>query len=269
MTDAAKLSPDAEVVRELLALRYPPEAVAQKSRAIYEALLRDSARVRAGNFSFIAPPDLALLFEHYDAHFFAGRLRRLLEAAGSPLTFKLSSRLTRSAGTTTRLQPRPTSPGQVLPPAGYEIAISTPLLFQSFGDVQRTVRVNGVVCRDRLEALQRIFEHELLHLVEMVVWGSSSCAAANFKALAWNLFGHTETRHDLVTQRERAHTSFDVRLGDRVAFEFEGVRHVGVVNRITRRATVLVEDAQGVPFSDGKRYRKFYIPLSMLEKVTG
>ena len=58
------------------------------------------------------------------------------------------------------------------------------------------------------------------------------------------------------------------RVGDRVTFLFEGVRHVGVVNRITRRATVLVESPAGTAYSDGKRYVKFYIPLPMLEKAT-
>jgi hypothetical protein len=156
----------------------------------------------------------------------------------------------------------------VLPATRYEIAISTALLFQTFQDVPRPVRVNGLECRDRLEALQRIFEHELLHLIEMLVWGRSSCAGTNFKALAWNYFAHTETRHDLVTQRERARALFEVRVGDTVAFEFEGVRHVGLVNRITRRATVLVESSDGEAYSNGKRYKKFYIPLPMLKKVS-
>jgi hypothetical protein len=257
MLDTLSPSPDAGA--RLLALRYSPAEVAVRSLAVYEALLRDSPRVRAGNFTFIAPPDLALLFELYDTHFFAGRLRQLLHAAGTPVFFKLSHRLTRSAGTTTRL----TRHGAV----HYEIAISTALLFQSFQDVHRTVRVNGLVCHDRLEALQRIFEHEFVHLLEMLAWGQSSCAVAAFQTAAWNLFAHTEAKHDLVTQRERALAKFDVRVGDRVAFSFEGVRHVGIVNRITRRATVLVESPDGQPFTDGKRYRKFYIPLPMLEKA--
>jgi hypothetical protein len=195
-------------------------------------------------------------------------VRRLVQASGAPLIFTLSPRLTRSAGLTKRFAPR-TRKGLPPPPASrYEISLSSTLLFQTFKDVQRTIRVNGVVCNDRLEAAQRVFEHEILHLIEMLIWAKSSCDADNFKTLAWNYFTHSETRHDLVTQRERAQARFDVRVGDRVAFTFEGVRHVGVVNRITRRATVLVESAAGTSYSDGKRYLKFYIPLPMLEKAT-
>jgi hypothetical protein len=109
----------------------------------------------------------------------------------------------------------------------------------------------------------------LLHLLEMMAAGRSNCAAEPYRRAAWDLFAHSETRHDLVTQHERALTQFDVRVGDRVAFEFEGMRRVGVVNRITRRATILVEDPRGVLYKDGKKYLKFYVPLSMLQKATG
>jgi hypothetical protein len=257
--------PGADVER-LLALHDPPDEIARRTRAIYEAMLRDSPRVRTGNFSFIAPPDLALLFDLYDTHFLGGGGGARLPGAATPVSFAMSPRLTRSAGVTKRFH-RHAGKGAAGPAVHYEIALSTPLLFQTFQDVERTVRVNGVVCRDRLEAAQRIFEHELVHLLELVAHGRTSCAAGSFRALAWNLFAHSETGHDLITQRERAHARFDLRVGDRVTFEFDGARHAGVVNRITRRATVLVEDPQGMPFSDGKKYRKFYVPLAMLQKA--
>jgi len=45
------------------------------------------------------------------------------------------------------------------------------------------------------------------------------------------------------------------------------VRHEGTVNRITKRATVLVEDPEGEPYSDGKRYRKYLVPLQLLTRA--
>jgi hypothetical protein len=257
--------PAFEAAPALLALRYPPEQVAARARLIYEALLRPPSGLGSGNFVALATGDLALLFDLYDGHFFQGGVRRLLDATSAPLTFHLSRRLTRSAGTTKRLAPRGLPPGA--PGARYEIAISTALLGQTFRDVERSVAVNGLECRDRLEALQRVFEHELVHLVEMLVWGVSSCARDNFRALAGNWFAHTDTRHDLITQRERARVKFDLRVGDAVAFDFEGRPFAGVLNRITRRATVLVESADGEAYSDGKRYRKYYVPLQMLRKA--
>jgi hypothetical protein len=267
MIDPAKANDLEGVQRFLAGVQYPADFVARACREIHDQLLRDSPRIRADNFAHIATTDLALLFDLYDATFFDRRLRQLLDAGKSPLSFQLSRRLTRSAGSTTRFQPRRVKAGAAPEPTRYEIAISTNLLFQTFAGVERTVRVNGLVCRDRVEALQRVLEHELLHLLEMLVWGKSSCSASRFKALAWNYFGHTETVHDLVTAPESAAAKFGVRVGDRAAFVFEGVRRVGVVNRITRRATVLVETPQGAVYSDGKRYQKFYVPVTLLQKA--
>jgi hypothetical protein len=256
-----------QALDRLTAQRYAPEVVTSKVRTIYETVLRQSPRITTGNFTAAGTGDLALMFGLYDESFFQGGLSLLVRASGAPLSFQLSPRLTRSAGLTKRYAPQARR-GQQPPPASrYEISLSTTLLFQTFRDVERTVRVNGVVCNDRLEAAQRVFEHELLHLLEMLIWVRSSCDAERYKTLAWNYFNHTMTRHDLVTQRERARARFDVHVGARVAFTFEGVRYVGVVNRITRRATVLVESDRGTPYSDGKKYLKFYIPLPMLQKV--
>jgi len=41
---------------------------------------------------------------------------------------------------------------------------------------------------------------------------------------------------------------------------------MGIVNRITRRATVLVENPGGRLFSNGKKYMKDYVPIHVLEK---
>ena len=148
----------------------------------------------------------------------------------------------------------------------YEITISTTLLFNTFHDVDRPVTVGGLECRDRLEALQRIFEHELLHLAEFLAWGRSSCRADNFHRLSRRIFAHEGAFHDLITPREQARAAYDIRIGDYVSFDIDGSQHAGRVNRITRRATVLVEDPRGALFDDGKRYLTFYVPLPLLRK---
>jgi hypothetical protein len=149
----------------------------------------------------------------------------------------------------------------------YEIALSTSLLFQSFRAGDKSIRVCGYDCKDRLSAMQRIVEHEMLHLCEMLVWNTSDCSANRFQSIARNMFWHTEFRHELVTQQERAAKQFNVRPGNRVAFRLEGKTVVGVVNRITRRATVLVEDPRGERFSDGRTYVKYYVPIHQLKPI--
>ncbi|MBI3463636.1 MAG: SprT-like family protein [Planctomycetes bacterium] len=248
-------------------ISFSPEQVHEKTAAIHASLLRESPHVTKGNFTAITGTDLRRLFGLYDREFFDGGLTRLLaERHQAGLSFRLSQRMTRVGGTTASF-PRRGRDGRIqLGVFDYEITISTTLLFQSFHDLHRTVTVNGLVCRDRLEALQRIFEHELVHLLEMLVWGTSSCSAPPFKAIVGRTFAHPEVRHDLVTQHERAKAGYGIHVGDRVEFEFEGQLLEGIVNRITRRATILVPNPGGARYSDGGRYLKFYIPLGMLRK---
>ncbi|MCO6458647.1 MAG: hypothetical protein J5I93_25350 [Pirellulaceae bacterium] len=241
----------------------PPEQIGRLTEQIYHRVLRESVHLDRGNFTVIHPHDLRRMFDLYDQAFFAGCCHQTLDERGNRIDFRLSRRMTKAGGKTTRFQWRPQPQGPLV--TSYEITVSTTLLFQTFGDVQRSVRVSGVLCQDRLQAMQRIMEHEIVHLVEMLEWFDSNCAATRFQSITHNLFGHTDHTHDLITASERARTRYGIRPGDRVRFELDGVPHVGVVNRITRRATVLVEDLRGARYSDGKRYAKFYVPLSMLE----
>jgi hypothetical protein len=139
------------------------------------------------------------------------------------------------------------------------------MLFLTFRGIERPVVVSGLICTDRLQALQRIFEHELLHLAEFLLWDESSCSGIRFRRLARNIFGHLSTKHALVTPGEQAFVQHGVRVGSMVAFVFGGRRLVGRVNRIRHRATVLVEDAGGTDYTDGRKYLKFYVPVPRLE----
>ena len=245
---------------DLLSLRYSPEAVRDKVQSIAVAAMGDSHFLRSPNFTVITPADLSRMFERYDRNFFDGLLRREVgRLAKGRLAFRLAPRMTRAGGKTFRIGRR----GDLR----YEIAISTRLLFLSFDDVSRPTTVCGVLCTDRLSALQRIMEHEMLHLLEFLVWNQSSCAASRFKTMARNIFGHGASTHDLVTPVERARARLDLRIGEEVSFEFEGRSLRGVLNRVNRRATVLVESQAGVRYTNGKRYEKFYIPLGMLSKA--
>jgi hypothetical protein len=252
---------------QVLAINHDRDAVSSRTRRIYDSVLKQSAAVREGNFTTVGADDLRTLFDLYDFLFFSGLLSGFLRQDGaSPVMFRLSDRMTRAAGKTFLVRRRVRSVFGPRVHSEYEIAVSTLLLFQTFDDTNRTVTVGGVVCRDRLEALQRIFEHELLHLTEFLAWGRSSCAEDNFRLLSRRIFAHEGVSHDLVTPREVAAKAYDIRVGDRVGFSLGGKRLLGLVNRITKRATVLVEDPLGRAYSDGKSYATYYVPLDDLRK---
>ncbi|PYU19255.1 MAG: SprT-like family protein [Acidobacteria bacterium] len=241
----------------IVAFRLPDELIRKHIHEIHQGVLAHSRYIREANFTSIHRGDLEFLFGAYDERFFTGLCLRALE--GRRIRFRLATRMTNAGGKTTRFLSRT---GDV----SYEIAIACNLLFDGFGDRDRSIRVCGLDCNDRLEALQRIFEHELVHLVEQLCWETSNCAAARFQDIAARHFLHRAHTHNLVTRRERAADS-GIRLGSRVTFVFEGQRLTGRVNRITKRATVLVQDGEGQQYSNGLRYRAYYVPIGLLEPV--
>jgi len=243
--------------------KFSPDEIAARTREIYDTILRESEYIDAGNFTRIHPADVERLFDLYDDLFFDGGNRKLL--GDTPVGFRLSKRMTQAGGKAGRWELRDDS-GKVVRKE-YEIAVATTLLFQTFQEDHRPVIMSGIECCDRLAALQRVIEHEMTHLIEMLIWVDSSCSAPRFQSIANRFFGHTDHRHQLITPREQAFTKFGIKTGDRVSFRIDGQHHTGVVNRITKRATVLVEDESGEPYSNGKRYRKFYVPVGMLEPV--
>lgn len=227
-------------------------------------VISESRVMRSPNFSVTSAIDLQTMAELYDRTFFDGHCLSLARHYG--MQFRWSKRMTSTGGKTVRTiqTDRHTGKKQIR----YEIVLSATLLFQTFSDLQRPIRVTGVLCSNRLQAMQRILEHELIHLVEMLVWEDSCCAAPRFQSIAGRLFGHTEHKHDLITQQERAARKFNVRVGTPVRFQHEGGFYTGTVNRITRRATVLVPDARGQLYDDGQRYRKYYVPISHLHPAS-
>ncbi len=247
-----------EALSRLLLTREPGEAAVRAwTDEIAEELLGRSAHIRAPNFTDIGPDDLAFLFTAYDGRFLDGLCART--PGPDALSFRLSRRMTRAGGKTTRFEPGGATPR-------FEIAIATSILFDGFGEKDRDVTACGLPCRHRLEALQRIFEHELVHLAEWLCWGESHCGRSRFRGIARRLFLHRAHTHRLITRSERAARDGIV-VGARVGFDYRGRTLAGRVNRITKRATVLVEDADAPRWSDGRRYARYYVPLGELRLI--
>ena len=103
--------------------------------------------------------------------------------------------------------------------------------------------------------------------IEMLLWTTSSCLVRRFQSIALRFFGHTTHTHELITPAERAFAEFGIKPGDYVRFRFKGGDYTGLVNRVTKRATVLVQDTRGRRHRDGNRYATFYIPVESLEAL--
>jgi len=237
---------------ELIDLEYTPVQIEIKTKTIYAKMLIHSS-MDSGNFTRIWRGDLERLFELYDRYFFDGFFT---ENFRDRLSFKISQRMTESGGMTKYYHRE----------GKYDISLAGNLFFQTFEDVQREIKVNGIICNDRLEAAMRILEHEIIHLIEFILFGKSGCSRKSFRHMSRRIFGHRGITHQLVTQTERARKKFNLGVGSRVSFELGGERYTGTIHRITKRATVFVRDKKGDYFDkQGRRYTKYYVPLDQLE----
>lgn len=236
------------------------------SEEIYQHVIANSESITKPNFTSISPADLGLLFQINDELFFNGMVGRCCEQkAERPLSFRLSTRMTDAGGTTTMFR----AGTKRKPKFEYEIAIATTPLFGTFSKKAgaRPSVVGGLPCRDRVEALQRIMEHEMVHLIEMLIWDDSNCQARPFKQIVNRFFGHTESNHQLLRPKDIARQQLGIGVGDVVAFDHQGDQITGMINRITKRATILVADPNGTQYTDGKSYQTYYVPLHRLRKV--
>ncbi|GAH13327.1 unnamed protein product, partial [marine sediment metagenome] len=123
-------------------IHYSQKEILAKTNKIYMNLLNYSDRVSESNFTKISVEDLKFLFEQYNKDFFSGLLEDLLNKEQKyKLIFRLSSRMTKSGGSTSKIIKK----DQTI----YKISISSYLLFQSFSDIKRKIKINGIICKDR------------------------------------------------------------------------------------------------------------------------
>lgn len=228
-------------------------------------------RVKKSSHFELSAENLKKVFELIDEHFLFGCLGPVLKAEKRKITFRVSNRMTSRAGQV--LSDRTT-------PLRHEIAVSSFLLNQAFSDpTARNITVNGLECSDRLDSLLRIMEHEVIHLLFCCPTFTTSLGilrdgeiieghhGPTFQRAVKNLFGHTDSRHDLITPSEIAFETHDISVGCSVRFSIDGEELRGKVNRVQKRVTVLVKDKtkkhpDSVEMSDGNMYRKFYVPIS-------
>ncbi|NLX90981.1 MAG: SprT family zinc-dependent metalloprotease [Firmicutes bacterium] len=248
-------------IKDLLKIQYTPQEIAEKRAEIRRLLISGSSNINSGEINRIAVSDLELLFEYYDAAFFKGYFRKYFPGK---LRFSLSTQMTRNAGKTNYLR---NLPGLRPEQEDYEIRIGVNFFF-NYNKLQRNKAVNGIITKDALEALQLVFEHELVHLIELHCCRKSSCRKERFKTLAKQLFGHLDRYHHLPTEKEIAASRYGFKSGDWVCFSHGGRKQTGIIYRINKRATVMVPDGEGI-FQDqqGQKYSKWYVPITALEKI--
>jgi hypothetical protein len=249
----------AAALRALLSGRAASAATRQAAQESVCTSMLAKFRGRA-NFTELTKEHVSCAFALIDKELLGGQLAPLLKQERRTISFRVAPRMTARAGQLLTEHAKPRE---------HELAISSTLLMQTFQRGSREVVVNGCHCANRTEALLRVVEHEMIHLLFICDGMPAHCRTQSYHGPAFcnavkKLFGHKDYRHDLVTPREVAASS-GLEAGCTVRFTMSGETLTGKVNRVTKRATVLVKCDAGHrdarEFSDGQHYRKFFVPV--------
>lgn len=132
--------------------------------------------------------DLIALFDLYDQEFFEGGIAAVFYRHKRRLHFHVVSDLGTQAGHFSRRG------------FDHDLTISWPALALAFTKNERIIDVCGIPCRDRLEALMCVFEHELTHLICFTNWlHCEEPHGLEFRAVAGAFFRHMKSTHQLPT----------------------------------------------------------------------
>lgn len=229
------------------------EMISTQRDQILDSLCASDEGFRKVPVSSIKPETLQDMLGLYDRHFFSGLLADKLP----DLSVTLSSRMTSSAGKFICTR----GPFRRIKHA--EIRMSSDFLFRL---QEGPFELNGLSVNTPQEAFLIVFEHELCHAIETVVFGETG-HSSRFMSLANGLFGHTAARHRLPTRRQEASDS-GLRIGSRVSFIYRNQTMSGILTYIGKTATVMVPSPQG-EYRDrtGRRFTKYRVPLAKLELI--
>jgi predicted SprT family Zn-dependent metalloprotease len=148
----------------------------------------------------------------------------------------------------------------------YEIRISNRIMERFIEDDESKI-VCGIEAEDTLEALMLILEHEICHVIEFSKYGNSNCKGRRFKTMAFNLFHHKNSYHEILKSENNLNKTNNRSFskGQVVQFTYKDILHEGIISNINKRATVMVKDVNGA-YEDRNRikYSKWYISLSLL-----
>jgi len=224
------------------------EDIADKRAAILAKLLAIDKGFCHIPVQSISPESLRYLFHAYNQSFLGGWLERM------PIQVTLSSRLTSSAGKFIFVR------GAFGRIKQAEIRMSSDYLLRlGHGPFE----LNGLAVSTPQEAFLLVFEHELCHAIETMLYGKTG-HSASFISLAKGLFGHTGTRHKLPTRRQEAAQN-GILVGMNVSFSYQDQEMRGIITYIGKTATVMVPSSAG-EYRDkrGQKYAKYRVPLSKI-----
>jgi hypothetical protein len=208
-------------------------------------------------------------FKLLDKVYFKNNISKFIRDTDSTITFNASSKLKKTAGFckwNTYIDKYGDFDFGI-----YEIQISKPIIDNLFTDKKiNSLKINGLNCFDRLECYINLFQHEITHLLINIFCSNEGQGMGGhtimFKNIVYNLFGHTEYKHMLLSgdslklEEEELYNYTNMEIGDKVVTKpINGKKYKGVVTKLTKKFFYL-------KLSNGKIYSFRYSMADDIKK---
>lgn len=152
----------------------------------------------------------------------------------------------------------------------YELVMSKAIISNIFKNKEKSLKINGLKCYDKVECYQSLFEHELIHLVAQLYCEEKvrrmGGHTQTFKNIVYNLFRHTHYKHMLLSgdvdemEKRIEDIKSKAEIGDWVETTKKG--HCGYVVKMTDKSIYL-------KLKDGRVFYYNYAMATKLRKTKG
>lgn len=174
------------------------DEINKNNKIIYSFLLKE---LKNPNFMNISSNLVKKTFKIIDKVYFNNNISKRITETNSSLTFSVSNKLTTTAGRCDYRYWLDENNNFLY--GNYDIKISKPIIENIFSKKEKSLKINGLSCFDRLECYINLFQHEIIHLlINLFCYeeGVNQGGHTNvFKSIVYNLFGHTDYKHLLLS----------------------------------------------------------------------
>tara|TARA_B100001248_G_scaffold120769_1_gene90317 strand:+ start:1740 stop:2708 length:969 start_codon:yes stop_codon:yes gene_type:complete len=174
------------------------DEIDKNNKIIYSYLLKE---LKIPNFKNISSNLVKKTFKIIDKVYFNNNISKRITETNSSLTFSVSNKLTTTAGRCDYRYWLDENKNFLY--GNYDIKISKPIIENIFSKKEKSLKINGLSCFDRLECYINLFQHEIIHLlINLFCYeeGVNQGGHTNvFKSIVYNLFGHTDYKHLLLS----------------------------------------------------------------------
>jgi hypothetical protein len=236
-----------------------------KKKKVYDYLLKNV--IKNANFKSLKPTQLKETYLILDKVYFEGEINKYLQKnCDIELDFKTSGRLKTTAGKCNwRYDFRDDDIK-----FRYKIEISSPIIYSLFDKGEKSLKINGLNCTNKLECYINLFEHELTHLVIFLFCPELGKGMGGhtqvFRAIVKNLFGHTEYKHYLLygnieqVEKDAEEAKINVEIDDHIITKPIGGKILsGIVKKVNPKSVRILLDS-------GKLFNIYYFAIAKIDK---